>query len=132
MSSPINNRNIFGVGLNTTDATQTVAATIATDSDSAYQVIARVLATETTDHDEIASYVLVAAFKNDGGTLTQVGATTAVSTIESTGGWAVDFDVDGTDIQIKVTGAGSTNISWLVDADVKELSLYIPNGGIIG
>ncbi len=132
MSSPLNNRNIHGVAINTTDATQTVAATIATVTDRAYQVIAKVLATETADHDEIASYVLIAAFKNDGGTLAQVGATTDVSTIESTGGWAVDFAVSGTDIQIKVTGAGSTLVSWLVDAEIRNLGLYLPNGAIIG
>jgi hypothetical protein len=138
MSSPLNNKNIHGVGQITTDATQTVAATIATFTDRAYQVIAKVLATETTDHDEIASYLLVAAFKNDGGTLTQVGSTTNLSTLESTGGWAVDFAVSGTTIQILVTGAADTSISWLVDAEIKNLGQVMassgntPNGGIIG
>lgn len=137
MSSPLNNRNIFGVGIATDDATQTVAATIATATDTAYQVILKVLATETTDHDEIASYVLIGAFKNDGGTLTQVGSTTDVSTIESTGGWGVVFAVSGTDIQVKVTGAADTAVSWLVDGEVKNLTQVLlsltdaPNGGII-
>jgi hypothetical protein len=132
MSSPLNNRNLHGVGINTTDATQTVAATIATQNDNVYQVVAKVLATETTDHDEVASYILVGLFNNDGGTLSQIGATTNLSTIEVTAGWAVDFAVSGETIQIKVTGAGSTNISWLVDADVKVFQQFIEDGGIVG
>jgi len=132
MSSPLNNKNIHGVGLNTTDATQTVAATIPTFTDRAYLVTAKVLATETVDHDEVGSYVMVGLFKNDGGTLTQVGSTTDLSVIESTAGWAVAFAVSGTDIQIKVTGAAATVMSWLVDAEVKNLGSYLANGAIIG
>lgn len=132
MSSALNNRNLHGVGINTTDATETVAATIATKTDRAYHVLAQILATETDDHDEIASYIIAGTFKNDGGTLTQVGSTGEVYTAESTGSWAVAFAVSGTDIQIKVTGAASTNISWLVDADIKNLGQFLANGGILG
>lgn len=138
MSSPLNNKNIFGVGLNTTNATQTVAATIETFNDRCYVVEAVILATETDDHDEVASYGRVATFRNDGGTLTQVGTTTSLWTHEDTGGWDVDFNVNGENIEIRVTGAASTNVSWLVDAVIKNLG-YVAgstggasNGGIFG
>lgn len=138
MSSPLNNRNIFGVGFNTTAALDPdtsapwIAATIQTFPDRVYQVLAKILAVETEDHDEAASYILVGVFLNDGGTLSQVGSTTDVSTIESTGGWAVAFDVDGDEIQIIVTGAASTNIAWLIDAEIKNLGGYSANGSVLG
>lgn len=132
MSSPLNNRNIHGVGLPTTDATQTIAATIGTLNNRAYLVEAHVLAVNTTDNTQAASYVLVGLFNNNGGTLAQVGSTTNVSTIESNAAWDVAFAVSGTDIQIKVTGAAGTNISWLVDADIKNLGAVLANSGIVG
>lgn len=125
----INNQNLHGVPVNTTDATVTVAATVATITDRAYLVTAKVLATETTDHDEVASYGRVGTFKNDGGTLTQVGSTTSLWTHEDTAGWDVDFNVSGTSIRLRVTGAAATNISWLADLDVKELGVFYANSG---
>lgn len=132
MSSPLNNKNLFGVGLSTTDATETVAATIPTFTDRAYHVHATIVATETDDHDEVASYEIAATFKNDGGTVTQVGSTGEIYAGESTGGWAVAFAVDGTNIQIKVTGAAATNVSWLVDAEIKNLGQVMGSGGAGG
>jgi len=96
----------------TTDATETTLTTIASTSNRIYHVTATVVATETTDHDEAASYVLHGTFKNDGGTLTQVGNTTAAHTAENTAGWDADFDVNSTNIRVRVTGAASTNITW--------------------
>ena len=132
MSSPLNARNIHGVGFNTTDATQSVAATIPTYTDSVFQVVASIVAAATADRSKAASYVLVGAFKNNGGTLTQIGSTTVLSFLETDAGWDVAFAVSGTDIQLKVTGVAATAISWLLDAQIKNLSAYYANGGIIG
>ena len=132
MSSPLNARNIHGVGFNTTDGTQAVAASISTYTDGVFQVIAKILAVCTSDRSKGASYVLIAAFKNNGGTLAAIGSTTVVSALETDAGWDADLELSGTDIQIKVTGASSTDISWLVDAEIKNLSAYYANGGIIG
>lgn len=117
--------NTRGVYTNTTDGTATVAATFTTRDDHAYGVTARITATETTDFDEQAFYIRYALFKNDGGTLALVGSITTTSTIESTAGWDVTLVASGDDIQVKVTGAASTNITWLVQMDVIEVGKYV-------
>lgn len=132
MNSPINNRSIAGVAINTTDATQTVAATVTTYNDAIFQVTARVVAAVTSDRSKGAGYTLIGVFKNNGGTLTQIGSTTVVSSIESDGGLDAAFAVSSPDIQVKVTGIAATNISWLVAADVQNLSAYYANSGVIG
>ena len=119
----------LGVVVKTTDATQTVAGRFKTAADTAYFVDVKVVATETADHDEVATYWRQACYKNDGGTLSLVGAEREVVTDnESTGGWDFDLavgseDVEGdgtTDatIQFKVTGAASTAITWRVVAEI--------------
>lgn len=123
--------NVRGVYVNTTDATQTTAATHTTKPNKAYGVTARITATETTDFDEQAFYIRYALFKNDGGTLALVGAVTADATIESTSGWDATLDADGDDIRVRVTGASATNITWKVDLDVQEVGKYVANMGIV-
>lgn len=131
MSSPLNVKILHGVGITTTDATPTIAATIPTFADHAFAVMLKVLATETDDHDEVANYVFNALFKNDGAVLSQVGATTSMAVHESNVAWDVAFSTLGQDIRITVTGAAATNISWLVDAEVYWLQSVLPNSGII-
>jgi len=111
-----------GVPISTTDATPTVAATLQTEKDKVYHIYARVVGIETVDHDEAAAYSRYAAFKNDGGTLTQLGSTATPFTAEDTAGWDVGFSVSGTKIQCSVTGAAATTIRWLVDLDVLEVT----------
>lgn len=104
----------------TSDATEETAVLIPTRSNHVYQVTARVVATETADFDEMASYVRIGAFKNDGGTLTLIGSVTAVHTAENTAGWDVTLDANSTNIRVRVTGAAATTIAWQVDVDVLE------------
>lgn len=125
VSTAINGEpNTTGVYTNTTDATQTTAATFLTRDDHAYSVRARITATETTDHDEVAYYERAALFNNDGGTLSLVGSITSLVTIESTAGWDVTLDASGDTIRARVTGASSTNITWLVQLDITEVGQY--------
>lgn len=128
-----------GPYVNTTDATQTTAARFVTSANKAYHVRAYIVATETADFDEVASYELAATFKNDGGTLSLVGSVTAVHTGESTSAWAATLDAASEDtygtgtntsnIRVRVTGASSTNISWMVALDVFEANRYFANYG---
>lgn len=83
--------------------------------DRVIHVEAIVLATETADHDEVASYHLAATFKVDAGVLSQVGTTTVIHTAESTGGWAATLDASGTTIRVRATGAADTDIRWSAD-----------------
>lgn len=124
--------SVAGVYVNTTDATQTTAATFPTRSNHGYKAIAKVIATETDDFDEIGDYWLEAAFKNDGGTLSLVGSVRSLHTAnESTAGWDATLDASGTDIRVRVTGAASTDITWLVQLEVIEVGKYVDSQGIV-
>lgn len=116
-----------GVTLATTNATQTVAATLATKPNCAYKVSAMILAVETDDFDEIGDYWIEGAFLNDGGTLAQSGATRTMHTAnETTLSGAVAFDVNDQDIRVLVTGDASTNLLWRVVMDVWENDGFVP------
>ena len=102
----------------TTDATASTAVTYQTSDDEAYLVVARVVAVDTTDFSQIAGYVRAASFKNDGGTLAQVGSTTGVATHESDSNWDCDLDASGTTIRVRVTGEAAKTITWRVALEV--------------
>ena len=130
MSAPVNQHpNQFGVPLKTTDATQTTTATFPTKTDRAYHVTAKVLGMKD-DSANIGVYTMVAAFKNDGGTLSLVGSIAAVATIESDSNWAATLDASDTDIRVRVTGVAATNISWLTQLEVVEVGNYYANYGM--
>jgi len=123
----------LGTTVSTTDGTQTVAARFVTQKDHAYFVDVKVVATETADHDEVATYWRQACYKNDGGTLSLVGAEREVVTDnESTGAWDFDLatateDVDGegtneATVQFKVTGAAATAVTWRIVADIIDVT----------
>ena len=97
----------------TADGTVTTLATLDTDSDTAIHVTATVVGHETADSNETASYVIHGTFQNDGGVLTQIGATTSSHAAEVTAAWGAGFDVNSTNIRVRVTGAAATNIQWV-------------------
>jgi hypothetical protein len=109
---------------NTTDATVTSAFTLTSASDTSYLMRAWVIATETVDHDETAGYGKAGVFKNDGGTLTQIGSTAnIIADREDTAGWHVIWDDDGAGvIRLRVTGAASTNINWEASIEYTEVT----------
>lgn len=132
MGSVNGNPSRAGVYTNTTGATQTTAATFTTTANKAYGVIAKIVAVETVDADETAFYIRGALFENDGGTLSLVGSIASIATIEQTSGWDVTLDADGSDIRVRVTGAASTDVTWLVQLDVIEAARWIANQGLVG
>lgn len=102
----------------TTGATATPAMTI-TNASIANSVVvhaeAKILAHRTSGSGaagDSASYVCHATFKDDAGTLTQVGTTTATHTGESVAGWNATIDASSNNVRVMVTGAATTNISW--------------------
>lgn len=108
--------------VSTTDATATTAAVYDTANNHVYHVVAHIAAIETDSHNEAASHTLIGTFKNDGGTLTQVGSTSTTHTAEDGLGWSVIFVINGDDIEVEVTGAASTNINWIVSLEILEVS----------
>lgn len=102
--------------VNTTDATVTTLATIAIASNTSYVVQAAVTARRTGGvagaAGDSAGYVLAATFKNVAGTVTQVGATSVLHSAEDQAGWDCVFDVSGTNVRVRVTGAVDNNVSF--------------------
>jgi len=120
-----------GQVFNTSAATANqVALTVPTSRDKAYLIKATVTSLATDNFDETDAYGIVGLFKNDGGTLAQVGATGALFTaIETIAGRDVNFNVSGSDVQLRVTPADATPLSWLCDVTVQEVSKYAANSG---
>ena len=130
----LNTYSIGGAYLNTTDATESTAATFQTRTDSGYQVIAKITAVRTDTFAALAAYFLRAAFLNDGGTLAIEGSVQSIAAAIETAalaGCVATLDASGTTIRARVTGIAATNITWLVEAEITEVGQYIDNGGII-
>lgn len=112
------NEIVSAARLTTTDATVTtiasVTALLPTDSMLAVQVVvyARRTGGSAGATGDCASYGRSVTYKNVSGTITQVGATTALWDHESVAGWDVTCDVGGGVPRIRVTGAANTNITW--------------------
>lgn len=106
--------------VSTTDATETSIGTYTTADDYVYHVEAEVLGT-VNGGGNAATYKLIASFKNDSGTLSQIGSTTTVHSAEDAAGWDATIDSSGTDIRVRVTGVAATNIDWRADTKIKVL-----------
>lgn len=102
----------------TTDATESNCGVFSTATDYIYYVDSIVTAT-VDGGGNAATYFARAAFKNDSGTLSQIGLTTVTSK-EDAAGWDVDIDASGTDIRVRVTGQSSTTINWRTRTSIKQ------------
>jgi hypothetical protein len=92
-------------------ATTTSVVTYATEAERVYQVIGHLTVSNDTDN-EGAAYMVRAAFKRVGGTVTQIGSTqTIAADLEDAGqtGLSAVLDFSGTDIRLRlVTDAADT------------------------
>ncbi len=121
----------LGQVFNTSAATANqVALTVPTSSNKSYRIEARVTNLATDNYDESDTYGIVGLFLNDNGTLAQVGSTQNLHTaIETVGGRDVNFNVSGTNVQLRVSPADTTPLTWLCDVIVQEISKYQANSG---
>jgi hypothetical protein len=101
------------VGRILTDSASTASTAIVTYTtvpDTTVRVrtvtLARQIANGTVG--DSASYESVATFKNVSGTVTQVGSTTAVVSHSDSADWGIAFTVDGGNVVLSATLAGST------------------------
>ena len=97
--------------VDTTNADKTTLDSFYTEANKAYHIIADVVAQETDDHDETASYRIIATVENDGDTPAIVG-TNNRDIQEDTAGWDCNIELDGVQVELNVTGAAGTNITW--------------------
>jgi hypothetical protein len=119
------------VGVVTTDATQTIAATFDTSpwgntGSFAFDIFIHVLGRQTNGVGEAGSYYRVATFARVDGVLSQIGNTTVVASPdrESVAGWDVTIDkgsqtvvgtTTGDFIRVLVTGASGDTVKWIVN-----------------
>ena len=107
-------------GVATTDATVTTAHTFPTVSDTSYTITST--CTMQSSSAANGGLVIRSAFKNVSGTVTQIGATQAVSTFEENAATAVAHVISGTNILTRVTGIAATDITWNCGVTFTEAS----------
>lgn len=110
----------------TTDATVTTLHTFTIPTNTAYTVTAKVLARRTggtagTAQDS-ASYILVATYKNVGGTATLVGAVARLYEAEDQAAWDCVLTISGATVLVQVTGATNNNVTWHMSGEVRQVS----------
>ena len=102
------------VDVNTTDATLTTAATVATTTDKSQVVEVVYTASEDSANDALAGKNIRSIF-NTGGTATTMGLGSKDISSNLTGStWAVTTAVSAANILIQVQGAAATTIDWRI------------------
>lgn len=95
----------------TTDATTTTLKTIATTSDKGHALDLIVSATQS-DRSAQVVFKILATITNAAGTCTVRDV--VITPTDPASAWTATVDVSGTDIRVRVTGAGGTTIDWCV------------------
>lgn len=103
----------------TTDATPTTFATIATTTDSVILVESVVVGIKDDQKRAYGSTIL-SVYRNDSGTLSSVGETLTEHSDFTTA--TSGSTTSGTNILIQVTGEAATNIDWTVKTKVTYLT----------
>lgn len=91
----------------TSDATPVAVVSIPCPTDSVTQVAAHISASDA-GAAQGAGYELVGTFKNAAGVVTQIGATGVVHQVEDVAGLNAALAVNGTDVDVQVTGTSLT------------------------
>jgi hypothetical protein len=113
-------------GAQTTDANFTKALTLElTESGYCYNILAQIQGHRTGGAagaaDDSAGYVIAGTFKNSSGVVTQVATTTVIHSAEDQAGWDADFNISGTDVEVRVKGATDNNVDWWVIAEMARV-----------
>ena len=116
-----------GVTTHWTAAATNVVAKLQTRTNMGYMVKADVIAIATDNYDEVNAYTITAAFKNDGGTLAQVGSTDIDVSIEGHAGWSADFTTSGTEIRVTFVTDDTTPVTVRVHATTLEAGELAPH-----
>lgn len=109
------------VTITTTDASSTTldSFTLATDT---MVVVTYVVTAIKDDETQAATYIRTACFRNDSGTVTQVGSTQDGGTFEDDAAWDCAIIVGMTLVQCNVTGKAATNIRWACVSERLEVA----------
>lgn len=104
-------KDVNPVNVQTTDATVTTLDSFTLASNTTVTVSALVTAVKS-DNSQAAAYSLIAIFRNNAGTVTQVGTTSKNVIGEDNASWDATIDNSTTTIRIRVTGVLATTIQW--------------------
>ncbi len=118
------NYYIIQNAVNTTDATVTTASTIAITASKTYVIETRCTARRTGGAggaaEDAAGYIFRGTYKTVAGTVTLVGALNADYTAEDQAAWACTQVINGTNVEVRVTGAANNNVTWHVTSTVSD------------
>lgn len=115
----INATKTYSQAIVTTNATTTTALQLSTSSDKAYQVNARCIGKQD-DGTDVSSYYELTTFRNDSGTLTEIGTADTYSHEDNTS-TAFTVSASGTNINFDITGIASEIYIWQLSVDIIEV-----------
>lgn len=104
----------------TTDATVTTLALATLSDENTYHIRSIVMGVQSGGSNR-ASYEIAGTFYRSGGGATQQGSTTVIHSVESNAAWDCDYDTNGNDVRIRVTGA-AVDILWQSTTAVYNMS----------
>lgn len=109
--------------LATTNATPATIADIGASTDKTTAIEATIWSRSTNaPADQGAFYILRAVYAYPfGGSVTQIGSDSLTVVAESTAGWTASTTTDGISIQVQVTGAAGSNITWHCQAKIMSV-----------
>ena len=104
----------------TTDATVTTCGTYTLADQKVAHVTAKVVALKS-DASTGGTWVLEAAFRRNGASVSQIGTTTLLIATKDVAAatWSATIDASGTDIRIRVTGQAAVTANWSSSATIK-------------
>lgn len=102
--------SVAPVSVQTTDATQTTLTSIATTNSKGHTLLVVVQATKS-DRSSCTSWMHLLSVTNASGTVT-IRNTLQVALDDPGTTYAVAYDVSGTSVRVRVTGAAATTLDW--------------------
>ena len=100
----------------TTDGTATAIATIAIPASTMLMIESYIVARRTGGGagtaEDGAGYIVRSTYKNVAGTPTLIGSVTGVYTAEDQAAFGTNHVISGSNVEVRVTGAASNNVSW--------------------
>jgi hypothetical protein len=112
--------------ITTHDGNPTVIQTIAVPNNSVFVMDTKVTAVRTSgtagSAGDSAAYFRVARFKNIGGIVTRYKPQTSYTSDEDQPSWDCQIQVNGTNINVVVTGANGNNVLWTAKSESQVLT----------
>lgn len=103
--------NVQPKNIQTTDATTTTIDSFTIPNNTTL-IVNAIISAVKSDNSQGASYLRTASFRNNGGTVFQIGITENGASFEDDSTWDATIDNSSTTIRIRVTGKIGTTIRW--------------------